>query len=131
MPLHPVGEARLDLLTDGLLLEIASDTYVVPLQAVSDLIQQRRRGAVVSRRYCGIGRRYLDVETGICLRRARSGRALVMIIDENIYSIPLWELQEVLHASGAREICCISRVITSARQLDDAHSVQASLGVWE
>jgi hypothetical protein len=49
----PAGEARLDLYTDALILDIGRDTFVVPLARLADLTAHRRREVVVSRRYWG------------------------------------------------------------------------------
>jgi len=50
---RPAGEARLDLYTDAMLLDIGPDTFVVPLARLADLTAHRRREVVVSRRYWG------------------------------------------------------------------------------
>jgi hypothetical protein len=52
----PAGEARLDLYTDALILDIGRDTFVVPLARLADLTAHRRREVVVSRRYWGDAR---------------------------------------------------------------------------
>ena len=44
----PMGEARLDLYTDAMLLDIGPDTFVVPLDRLADLTAHRRREVVVS-----------------------------------------------------------------------------------
>ena len=49
MTFVPIGEARLDLYADAMLLDIGPDTFVVPLTRLADLTAHRRREVVVSR----------------------------------------------------------------------------------
>jgi hypothetical protein len=48
MTFIPAGEARLDLYTDAMLLDIGPDTFVVPLARLADLTATRRSAAVPS-----------------------------------------------------------------------------------
>jgi hypothetical protein len=124
----PIGEARLDLYTDAMLLDIGPDTFVVPLDRLADLTAHRRREVVVSRRYWGDAPgTFRDVELGIWLRRSQTGRSLMLIEQGRVYSIPVYLVLEV--KDGIRESCTISMLVTDARQLDDAHSRQTVLEV--
>ena len=128
MTFRPAGEARLDLYTDALLLDINRDTFVVPLTQLADLTAHRRREVVVSRRYWGDAPgKFRDVEQGIWLRRSQTGRSLMLIEQGCVYSIPVYLVLEV--KDGIRESCTISMLVTDARQLDDAHSRQTVLEV--
>jgi len=67
----PIGEARLDLYTDAMLLDIGRDTFVVPLARLADLTAHRRREVVVSRRYWGdVPGTFRDVELMMWTYRA-------------------------------------------------------------
>jgi len=124
----PAGEARLDLYTDALILDIGRDTFVVPLARLADLTAHRRREVVVSRRYWGDAPgTFRDVEQGIRLRRSQTDRSLMLIEQGRVYSIPVYLVLEV--KDGIRESCTISMLVTDARQLDDAHSRQTVLEV--
>ena len=128
MTFIPAGEARLDLYTDALVLDIGPDTFVVPLARLADLTAHRRREVVVSRRYWGDAPgTFRDVELGIWLRRSQTGRSLMLIEQGRVYSIPVYLVLEV--KDGIRESCTISMLVTNARQLDDAHSRQTVLEV--
>ncbi len=73
MTFIPAGEARLDLYTDALILDIGRDTFVVPLARLADLTAHRRREVVVSRRYWGDAPgTFEDVEQGLRLRRSQT-----------------------------------------------------------
>jgi len=129
MTFIPAGEARLDLYTDAMLLDIGPDTFVVPLDRLADLTAHRRREVVVSRRYWGDAPgTFRDVEQGLRLRRSQTGRSLMLIEQGRVYSIPVYLVLEV--KDGIRESCTISMLVTDARQLDDAHSRQTVLEVW-
>jgi hypothetical protein len=128
MTFRPAGEARLDLYTDAMLLDIGPDTFVVPLARLADLTAHRRREVVVSRRYWGDAPgTFCDVEQGIRLRRSQTDRSLMMIVQGCVYSIPVYRILEV--KDGIRESCTISMLVTDARQLDDTHSRQTVLEV--
>ena len=128
MTFVPIGEARLDLYTDAMLLDIGPDTFVVPLAQLADLTAHRRHEVVVSRRYWGdVPGTFRDVEQGLRLRRSQTGRALVLTIAEGVISMPIHLIHDVRR--GLRESCTISRLVTDARQLDDMHSRQTTLGV--
>ena len=129
MTFVPIGEARLDLYTDAMLLDIGPDTFAVPLARLADLTAHRRREVVVSRRYWGDAPgAFRDVELGIWLRRSQTGRSLMLIEQGRVYSIPVYLVLEV--KDGIRESCTISMLVTDAQQLDDTHSRQTVLGVW-
>ena len=129
MTFVPVGEARLDLFTDSLILDIGRDTFVVPLTRLADLTAHRRREVVVSRRYWGDAPgTFRDVELGLRLRRSQTGRSLILIEQGRVYSIPVYLVLEV--KDGIRESCTISMLVTDAQQLDDTHSRQTVLEVW-
>jgi hypothetical protein len=50
-----------------------------------------------------------------------------MLIEQGrVYSIPVYLVLEV--KDGIRESCTISMLVTDARQLDDTHSRQTTLG---
>ena len=116
MTFRPAGEARLDLYTDAMLLDIGPDTFVVPLDRLADLTAHRRHEVAVSRRYWGdVPGKFRDVEQGIRLRRSKPGAALIFVERGTIYSIPVVELREVLH--GVRSECGISRVLTSEARM--------------
>ncbi len=128
MTFVPIGEARLDLYTDAMLLDIGPDTFVVPLDRLADLTAHRRHEVAVSRRYWGDAPgTFCDVEQGIRLRRSQTDRSLMMIVQGCVYSIPVYLILEV--KDGIREACTISMLVTDARQLDDAHSRQTVLEV--
>ena len=128
MTFRPAGEARLDLYTDALILDIGRDTFVVPLARLADLTAHRLREVVVSRRYWGDAPgTFCDVELGIWLRRSQTDRSLMLIEQGRVYSIPVYLVLEV--KDGIREACTISMLVTDARQLDDAHSRQTVLEV--
>jgi hypothetical protein len=75
----PAGEARLDLYTDAMILDIGPDTFVVPLDRLADLTAHRRREVVVSRRYWGDAPGvFEDVEQGLRLRRSQTDRSLML-----------------------------------------------------
>jgi len=75
----PAGEARLDLYTDALILDIGRDTFVVPLARLADLTAHRRREVVVSRRYWGDAPGvFEDVEQALRLRRSQTDRSLML-----------------------------------------------------
>lgn len=129
MTFRPAGEARLDLYTDALILDIDPDTFVVPLDRLADLTAHRRREVVVSRRYWGDAPgTFRDVEQGLRLRRSQTNRSLMLTEQGRVYTIPVYLILEV--KDGIRESCTISMLVTDARQLDDAHSRQTVLGVW-
>ena len=122
------GSARLDIFTDSLILDIGADTFVVPLARLADLTSHRVNDITVSRRYWGDAPgKFLDVQQGVLLRRSKTGRALMLAMDERIYSIPIWAVLEV--KDGIRDVCEISQLVTDARQLDDATSRQTVLEV--
>lgn len=125
MTLRPAGEARLDRLTDGLLLEIGEDLYIVPLHRLKALASRRADYAPVSRRYPGTTGRCLDVEIQYTLRRSRSGSALVLWTPGGIYTMPLAAVLDVEH--GLASSAMISRIVTTAAQLDDATTRQTAL----
>jgi hypothetical protein len=121
------GSARLDIFTDSLILDIGADTFVVPLARLADLTAHRRREVVVSRRYWGDAPgTFRDVEQGLRLRRSQTDRSLMLIEQGRVYSIPVYLVLEV--KDGIRESCTISMFVTDARQLDDTHSRQTTLG---
>ena len=125
----PVGEARLDLYTDALILDIGRDTFVVPLTRLADLTAHRRREVVVSRRYWGDAPGvFEDVEQGLRLRRSQTDRSLMLTEQGRVYTMPVYQVLEV--KDGIREACTISMLVTDAQQLDDTHSRQTVLGVW-
>jgi hypothetical protein len=125
----PAGEARLDLFTDSLILDIGADTFVVPLVRLADLTSHRAGSIAISRRYWGDSPgKFEDVQQGVWLRRSKTGRALMLVMDERVYSIPIWAVLEV--KDGIRDVCEISLLVTDARQLDDTHSRQTVLEVW-
>lgn len=115
MTLQPAGEARLDVYTDGLVLEIGEDLYTVPLRRLAALTSKREHRAPVSRRYLGVRGHYLDVETQLSLTRSRPGHALVLWSPDAIYTIPLAELLDVVHARA--QTVEISRIVTAAEIL--------------
>ena len=125
MTLRPAGEARRDPYTDGLLLEIGDDLYVVPLHRLKALTSRRADYAPVSRRYPGTDGRHLDVEIQYTLRRSRSGSALVLLTPDGIYIASLAAVLDVEH--GLVPSAKISRIVTTAAQLDDATSKQTAL----
>ena len=125
MTLRPAGEARLDRLTDGLLMEIEDDLYVVPLHRLAALTSWRSDYAPVSRRYPGTGGRYLDVEIQHTLRRSRSGQGLVLWTPDGIYTMPLGAVLDVVR--GHESSVEIARIVTDAAQLSDATSRQTAL----
>ena len=128
MTFVPIGEARLDLYTDAMLLDIGPDTFVVPLDRLADLTAHRRREVVVSRRYWGDAPGvFEDVEQGLRLRRSQTDRSLMLTEQGRVYTIPVYLVLEV--KDGIRESCTISMLVTDARQLDDMHSRQTTLGV--
>ena len=128
MTFIPAGEARLDLYTDALILDIGPDAFVVPLARLADLTAHRRREVVVSRRYWGDAPgTFRDVEQGLRLRRSQTDRSLMLTEQGRVYSIPVYLILEV--KDGIREACTISMLVTDARQLDDAHSRQTVLEV--
>lgn len=128
MTFRPAGEARLDLYTDAMLLDIGPDTFVVPLAQLADLTAHRRREVVVSRRYWGDAPgKFRDVEQGIRLRRSQTDRSLILTEQGRVYTIPVYLVLEV--KDGIRESCTISMLVTDAQQLDDAHSRQTTLEV--
>ena len=130
MTFRPAGEARLDLYTDAMLLDIGPDTFVVPLDRLADLTAHRRREVVVSRRYWGDAPGvFEDVEQALRLRRSQTDRSLMLTKEGRVYSIPVYLVLEV--KDGIRESCTISMLVTDARQLDDTHSRQTTLGVRE
>ncbi len=129
MTFVPVGEARLDLYTDALILDIGPDTFVVPLTRLADLTAHRRHEVVVSRRYWGDAPGvFEDAEQGLRLRRSQTGRSLMLIEQGRVYTMPVYQVLEV--KDGIREACTISMLVTDAQQLDDAHSRQTVLEVW-
>ena|GEM_PF-1925792 len=129
MTFVPIGEARLDLYTDAMLLDIGPDTFVVPLARLADLTAHRRREVVVSRRYWGdTPGTFRDVEQGIRLQRSQTDRSLMLTEQGRVYTMPVYQVLEV--KDGIRESCTISMLVTDARQLDDAHSRQTVLEVW-
>ena len=129
MTFVPVGEARLDLYTDAMLLDIGPDTFVVPLARLADLTAHRRREVVVSRRYWGDAPgTFRDVELGLRLRRSQTGRSLMLIEQGRVYSMPIRAVHDV--REGREESCVISLLVTDARKLDDTHSRQTVLEVW-
>jgi hypothetical protein len=124
----PAGEARLDLYTDALILDIGRDTFVVPLARLADLTAHRRREVVVSRRYWGDAPgTFRDVEQGLRLRRSQTDRSLMLTEQGRVYSMPIRAVHDV--REGREESCVISMLVTDARQLDDAHSRQTVLEV--
>jgi len=126
MAFRRAGEARLDLYRDALLLDIGADTFVVPLDRLADLTARRRREVVVSRRYWGAAPgTFEDVEQGLWLRRSRTDQALVLTMVEGVFTLPIYQVHEV--REGIQESCPISRLVTDARQLDDATSKQTML----
>jgi len=125
MTLRPAGEVRLDRLTDGLLLEIGEDRYVVPLHRLAALTSRRTSYAPVSRRYPGTSGRFLDVETQLALRRPKPGRALILWTPDGIYTIALADVLDVVH--GREPSAEIARIVTDAAQLDDATSRQTPI----
>ena len=128
MTFVPVGEARLDLYTDAMLLDIGPDTFVVPLARLADLTAHRRREVVVSRRYWGDAPgTFRDVEQGLRLRRSQTDRSLMLTEQGRVYTMPIRAVLEV--KDGIRDVCEISQLVTDARQLDDAMSRQATLEV--
>ncbi len=128
MTFVPIGEARLDLYTDAMLLDIGPDTFVVPLARLADLTAHRRREVVVSRRYWGDAPgTFRDVEQGLRLRRSQTDRSLMLTEQGCVYTMPVYLVLEV--KDGIRESCTISMLVTDARQLDDAHSRQTVLEV--
>ena len=128
MTFVPVGEARLDLYTDAMLLDIGRDTFVVPLARLADLTAHRRREVVVSRRYWGDAPgTFRDVEQGLRLRRSQTDRSLMLTEQGRVYTMPIRAVLEV--KDGIRDVCEISQLVTDARQLDDAHSRQTVLEV--
>ena len=128
MTFRPAGEARLDLYTDAMLLDIGPDTFVVPLARLADLTAHRRREVVISRRYWGdVPGTFRDVEQGIRLRRSQTDRSLMLTEQGRVYTMPVYPVLEV--KDGIRESCTISMLVTDARQLDDAHSRQTVLEV--
>ena len=128
MTFVPVGEARLDLYTDALILDIGRDTFVVPLARLADLTAHRRREVVVSRRYWGDAPgTFRDVEQGLRLRRSQTDRSLMLTEQGRVYTMPIRAVLEV--KDGIRDVCEISQLVTDARQLDDAHSRQTVLEV--
>ena len=116
MTLRPAGEARLDLLTDGLLLEIGDDLYVVPLHRLAALTSRRSDYAPVSRRYPGTGGRHLDVEIQYTLRRSCSGSALVLWTPGGIYIMSLAAVLDVEHSMAPSAE--ISRIEMDVAQLE-------------
>lgn len=129
MTFIPAGEARLDLYTDALILDIGPDTFVVPLDRLADLTAHRRREVVVSRRYWGDAPgTFRDVEQALRLRCSQTGRSLMLTEQGRVYSIPVYLVLEV--KDGIRESCMISMLVTDAQQLDDAHSRQTELEEW-
>lgn len=125
MTLRPAGEARLDRLTDGIVLEIGDDLYIVPLHRLAALTSRIVSCAPVSRRYPGTAGRYLDVETPMTLRRSKPGRALILWTPDGIYTIALADVLAVVHGrEPSAEIC---RIVTDAAQLDDATSRQTPI----
>lgn len=128
MTFRPAGEARLDLYTDALLLDINRDTFVVPLARLADLTAHRRREVMVSRRYWGDAPgTFRDIEQGLRLRRSQTDRSLMLTEQGRVYSMPVYRVLEV--KDGIRESCMISMLMTDAQQLDDAHSRQTVLKV--
>ena len=128
MTFRPAGEARLDLYTDAMLLDIGRDTFVVPLDRLADLTAHRRREVVVSRRYWGdVPGTFRDIEQGLRLRRSQTDRSLMLTEQGRVYSIPIYLVLEV--KDGIRESCTISVLVTDAQQLDDTHSRQTVLEV--
>ena len=128
MTFLPAGEARLDLYTDALILDIGRDTFVVPLARLADLTAHRRREVVVSRRYWGDAPgTFRDVEQGLRLRRSQTDRSLMLTEQGRVYTMPIRAVLEV--KDGIRDCCAISQLVTDARQLDDAMSRQATLEV--
>ena len=128
MTFLPAGEARLDLFTDSLILDIGADTFVVPLARLADLTAHRRREVVVSRRYWGDAPGvFEDVEQGLRLRRSQTDRSLMLTEQGRVYTMPIRAVLEV--KDGIRDVCEISQLVTDARQLDDAMSRQATLEV--
>lgn len=125
MTLRPAGEARLDRLTDGVLLEIGDDLYVVPLHRLAALTSRRASYAPVSRRYPGTAGRFLDVETQMTLRRSKPGRALILWTPDGIYTITLADVLDVVH--GREPSAEIALIVTDAAQLDDATSRQTPI----
>ena len=125
MTLRPAGEARLDRLTDGLLMEIEDDLFVVPLHRLAMLTSWRSDYAPVSRRYPGTAGRYLDVEIQYTLRRSRSGQGLVLWTPDGIYTMPLGAVLDVVR--GHESSVEIARIVTDAAQLSDATSRQTAL----
>ena len=126
MTFVPVGEARLDLYTDALILDIGRDTFVVPLDRLADLTAHRRREVVVSRRYWGDAPgTFRDVEQGLRLRRSQTDRSLMLTEQGRVYTMPIRAVHDV--REGRVESCEISLLVTDARQLDDAHSRQTVL----
>jgi hypothetical protein len=124
----PAGEARLDLYTDALILDIGRDTFVVPLARLADLTAHRRREVVVSRRYWGDAPGvFEDVEQGLRLRRSQTDRSLMLTEQGRVYTMPIRAVHDV--REGREESCGISMLVTDARQLDDAHSRQTVLEV--
>ena len=118
MTFIPVGEARLDLYTDALILDIGPDTFVVPLARLADLTAHRRREVVVSRRYWGDAPgTFRDVEQGLRLRRSQTDRSLMLTEQGRVYTIPVYLVLEV--KDGIRESCTISMLVTDARALID------------
>lgn len=128
MTFRPAGEARLDLYTDALLLDINRDTFVVPLARLADLTAHRRREVMVSRRYWGDAPgTFRDIEQGLRLRRSQTDRSLMLTEQGRVYSMPVYRVLEV--KDGIRESCMISMLMTDAQQLDDAHGRQTVLEV--
>ena len=128
MTFRPAGEARLDLYTDAMLLDIGPDTFVVPLDRLADLTAHRRREVVDSRRYWGdVPGTFRDIEQGLRLRRSQTDRSLMLTEQGRVYSIPVYLVLEV--KDGIRESCTISMLVTDAQQLDDTHSRQTVLEV--
>ncbi len=128
MTFIPAGEARLDLYTDAMLLDIGPDTFVVPLDRLADLTAHRRREVVVSRRYWGDAPgTFRDVEQGLRLQRSQTDRSLMLTEQGRVYTMPIRAVHDVRR--GLQESCPISRLVTDARQLDDTHSRQTVLEV--
>ncbi|MFA7121173.1 MAG: hypothetical protein WC277_06805 [Bacilli bacterium] len=120
---RPAGEARRDPYTDGLILEIGEDHYIVPLHRLAALTSRRERRIPVSRRYLGVGGHYFDAEIHLSLTRSRLGHALVLWSPGAIYTIPLAELLDVVHARA--QTVGISRIVTDAEILTTSN--QAAL----
>ena len=125
MSLHHVGNARRDLYSDSLLLEVAGDVYVLGVEHLKRFSSRRAGRVPVDRRYEATAPgEHQDFPCGVTLQRSENGFGAVLPVDGKVYAMSVRGLVAV--SRGGEDSTRIWQDVPEVQQPAD----QASPRVW-